>query len=1097
VTSARFPGGSVGALAGACVLCLLAPVSARPDAPLAGPDDWPTYRADVQRSGIAGKALELPLHAQWVHVPCHPPQPAWPPPAARDVLHDIPKLSPTTIYDRAYHVAVVDDRVYYGSSADDAVYCLDADTGRVLWSYITGGPVRLAPTVTNGRVYAGSDDGCVYCLDALDGGIVWRQRIGPKDKRLPGNGRMISLWPVRSGVIVAGNEAYCAAGLFPSQGAYLCARNADTGEALWTRPVDASAQGYLLASSTQLYLPTGRTAPAAFLRRNGDSLGSFEGLGGCFGLVTDDMLARGPDERGDLRLDTPQRREKIVSTPGRELLAKGGVVYILKEDGLTALDRERYVEIGCEIEAIEAVKRSERTSEQKARQRELIEQRAACRKWSVPCETAYTMVMAGDLLFVGGQGHVTAHRADDGLVLWRGDAAGNVYGLAVAGGRLFASTDQGTIACFRHGAGSSAIPAPAQSAEPPFPEDKWTPLYEKAAKRCVDLAHGTKGYCLVLDAGIGRLAYSIARLSEFRVVGIEADAGKVAEARRRLSKAGVYGTRVAVHHADGAALPYPKYFANLVVCDASLISRQPPSTPAREVTPVLRPCGGVAVFAGPKAKALRPWGAGALPKWRVTRRRGVARRGPLEGAGEWTHTYADPGNTACSGDVLVGAPLELQWFGEPGPRRMVDRHFRNVPPLYKHGRLFVPGDGAVYAVDAYNGTLLWQVAVPNSLRVGVFLDSSNMVVDERRLYVVAEDRCHGFDVRTGAAAFTHALPSFEDEADLEWGYVARAGEQLLGSARQRGATYNVITKDAELNAQAVWYPNMRVAVSRRLFALKPEAGTTLWTYASGGRIIEATLTVGGGRLHFVETHSPKALADASGRLSLLDAATGGEQYLTALDLATGRPAYRREIDMGRLQQPVFMSYAHEVLLLSGSRIAGDKPIRKGGTASFTELAAGQAIHYAFYAFDAPTGTLLWDAGHQTDLEVRGGHGEYNRHPTIVGHTAYTWPYAYDLETGQRSPDWLFDRRGHGCGGVSASAHGLFWRGGNPWIYDLRPGKGAVRLTEVTRPGCWINIVPAGGLVLIPEASAGCTCGYSIQASLAFAPAQSWPADGSL
>ena len=48
------------------------------------------------------------------------------------------------------------------------------------------------------------------------------------------------------------------------------------------------------------------------------------------------------------------------------------------------------------------------------------------------------------------------------------------------------------------------------------------------------------------------------------------------------------------------------------------------------------------------------------------------------------------------------------------------------------------------------------------------------------------------------------------------------------------------------------------------------------------------------------------------------------------------------------------------------------------------------------------------------------------------------------------------------------------------------------LTSVTRPGCWINILPAGGLVLIPEASSGCTCYYSIQTSLALSPRDGKP-----
>ena len=143
--------------------------------------------------------------------------------------------------------------------------------------------------------------------------------------------------------------------------------------------------------------------------------------------------------------------------------------------------------------------------------------------------------------------------------------------------------------------------------------------------------------------------------------------------------------------------------------------------------------------------------------------------------------------------------------------------------------------------------------------------------------------------------------------------------------------------------------------------------------------------------------------------------------------------------------------------------------------------------YYFQAFDAETGRLRWQRDHDTALAVRGGHGEFNRHPTLIGGLAYTWPHAYELWTGARVEGWKFDRRGPGCGNISASAECLFWRGGNPWMFDLRPGHGAARINQVTRPGCFINIVPAGGLILIPEASSGCTCAYPMQMSIAYAP----------
>jgi hypothetical protein len=34
----------------------------------------------------------------------------------------------------------------------------------------------------------------------------------------------------------------------------------------------------------------------------------------------------------------------------------------------------------------------------------------------------------------------------------------------------------------------------------------------------------------------------------------------------------------------------------------------------------------------------------------------------------------------------------------------------------------------------------------------------------------------------------------------------------------------------------------------------------------------------------------------------------------------------------------------------------------------------------------------------------------------------------------------------------------------------------------------MSIIPAGGLVLMPEASSGCTCGFALQGSVVLAPA---------
>jgi hypothetical protein len=70
--------------------------------------------------------------------------------------------------------------------------------------------------------------------------------------------------------------------------------------------------------------------------------------------------------------------------------------------------------------------------------------------------------------------------------------------------------------------------------------------------------------------------------------------------------------------------------------------------------------------------------------------------------------------------------------------------------------------------------------------------------------------------------------------------------------------------------------------------------------------------------------------------------------------------------------------------------------------------------------------------------------------------------------------------------VAASADCFFFRNDTTSSVDLESGK-ARPITSETRPGCWINVIPAGGLLLAPEASSGCTCNYSVQTSLALIP----------
>ena len=1053
--------------------------------------DWPTFMHDKHRSGVTAERLEFPLKESWVVKAAHEPQPAWPGPAKQDFWHRQFNLRSTVAYDRTFHVVGAGDTIYFASSANDKIYALDSRTGQQRWTFFTEGPVRLAPCVSNDKVYVASDDGNVYCLSANDGSLVWKHKGADGDRMIPGNGRMISMWPIRTGLLVDNGILYFAAGLFPNQGANLSALSAEDGAVKWTRKITISPQGYLLATNERLYVPTGRTNPFIFARADGESLGELSSGGGTFALLTENVLVTGPGRREkELNASDVQTRDKIATFGGLRMLVNGPTAYMQSENQLSAFDRGAYLQLSRERNLliskrdalIEQLKKTDKTTLEAEQLQEEIGALAAqidglsskmkdCYRWTVKCEYPYSMIMGGDTLFVGGEDKIAAIETSMGKIIWEVPVSGKAYGLSIINGRLYVSTDKGRIHCFRSGKNENVKSIEAKTASNPYPGDALTERFAEAAKLILERSGITKGYCLVLDCGHGRLAYELAQRSELKIICVDKEPQNVAAARIAIDKAGFYG-RVVVHQKDHDSLPYTKYFANLIVSDEALRTGQMPSM-SEEIIRVLRPCGGTFALALPADKLdiglLKQWGHPSFVNWKTETAGDIGLalsiRPALAGAGEWTHAYAEPGNTACSADKIVKGKMTLQWFGRPGPRRMIDRHHRNVPPLFKDGRLYAPGDCIVYAVDAYNGTIEWQVEVPNSRRLGAFLDSSNLAVDEKYLYIVAEDKCYGFDVRTGRRSTTYEMPQLIENEPREWGYIAYSDNQLFGSGRKKGASYTETSYEAD---DSLWYRDMKLVTSDYLFAKDKQNGQLQWKYHAG-LIINTTITVGGGRIYFLETDSPKAIDDKLGRMPAKTLFDGGSQYLVALDRKTGRIVFKEKVDMTNFEEPVYLNYAGEILLLSGSKLLEDR------------------VHYYYCAYDAGSCEVRWKAGHDTDLATDGAHGEYNRHPTIIEETVYAWPYAYNLKTGERIKGWEFDRRGHGCGGVAASAQCLFWRGGNPWMYDLGPDGGPQRLTAVTRPGCWINIIPAGGLVLIPESSSGCTCGFALQTSLAFVP----------
>ncbi len=326
--------------------------------------DWPTYRFDVTRGGVTAETVGPELFLQWRYIPKHPPKPTWPMPA-----EEMPRMH----FDNAYHVAVGDGNVYFGSCVTNEVYSIDATVGKIRWTFFTEGPVRFAPTFANDRVYVGSDDGYVYCLSANEGELIWKYRAGPSDEKVIGNGSIISLWPVRTSVLVDGGTVYFGAGVFPYEGIYICALDADDGSVIWRNDTmgdrvheldygGISPHGYLVASKNVLYVPSGRTMPAAFNRRNGQFLFSAfagdkcGGWGGTWALLDNDRLIAGVDlSEGQGMMNVPHKvaYDATSGEPkgdafgwfhGIDMVLTHDSSFVLTNNGIYAINRAAYSE---------------------------------------------------------------------------------------------------------------------------------------------------------------------------------------------------------------------------------------------------------------------------------------------------------------------------------------------------------------------------------------------------------------------------------------------------------------------------------------------------------------------------------------------------------------------------------------------------------------------------------------------------------------------------------------------------------------------------------------------------------------------------------
>lgn len=1013
-------------LGGCCVLSVHSSVRA----------DWPAYRGNGQRGGYTAETLGKNLSLRWTYHSRHKPRPAW---QGRDTRMP---------FDLVYHTVISGKKLFFASSADCKVYALDTETGKKLWTFYTDSPVRFAPAIWKNGLFVTSDDGYLYCLSCKTGALHWKKRGGPSDSMILGNGRMISRWPARGGPVVSGGIVYFAAGIWPSEGIFVYALDAITGKTIWCNDSSGSiymaqphggayansgisAQGYLTLANGQLLVPTGRAVPAGLDIKSGKllyfNLSANMSTGGSETVSAGSLFFNG---RYIFSVDKGRRMYKGIIDVSTVAVTPKHIIYTH----------------GNQIRAIDRKKMWTKKAFTDRKGKKAFKRVPSNPVWSMksPRKGIRSLIAAGDKIIIGCPGAVFVLDMATKKTLRSFKVSGTPYGLAVEGGRLFVSTTEGKIYCFAPKTKKMVLIYPNLLFEA---DDDG--IYGKAAEEIIRRTGLTEGYCLDLGCGGGELSLALAKRTKLHIYAIDSDAKNVAAARKLLERAGLYGVRVTVHQGDPRETAYPDYFANLIVSGRSVTEG---ATVSKELSRILRPYGGIACIGKP----------GAMKK---------IVRGKLEGAGTWTHQYCDAANTICSRDTLVKGPLRVLWFSD-FVFQMPSRHGRGPAPLFLDGRMFVEGLNAMRCVDAYNGRKLWEYPLPKILKayddshiLGVSGTGSNFCVTGDGLFVRQKDKCLKIDPATGKLLATFETPTSPNGKPGRWGYIACTDGILFGTLSdtthiaewpfRRSKMHSLLTESL---LYFKFDMHLQPTESNLLFAMDTKSkkgGKMLWSYKPKHSIRNNSIAIGQKRVFLIDR--PQAVGD---RLTAVSAERRGVKppkqptgTLIALDANNGKVLWKSSKNIYGTM--LALSTEHDVLLMCYQPSHYRLRSERGGRMA---------------AYRASSGKILWN--------IR---ANYRTRPILNGKTIYSQNGKWNLLTGKRMNLKL--KRSQGCGILSGSKNLLLYRSSTLGYADLLNFKGTENYGGI-RPGCWINAITAGGLVLMPDATDKCSCSFLIKASIA-------------
>ena len=181
---------------------------------------------------------------------------------------------------------IVHDGVMYITGSYSRMYAIDIETGREIWQYDARLPEGILPccdvvnrgaAIYGDNIYFGTLDARIVALNKDTGDVVWRKKIADYKA-----GYSYTAAPlVVNGLVITGNSG----GEFGVVGE-VQARDAMTGELVWTRPVIEGHMGTLNGEESTMTGTLNATWPGDMWKTGGGATW----LGGSYDIETDTLV---------------------------------------------------------------------------------------------------------------------------------------------------------------------------------------------------------------------------------------------------------------------------------------------------------------------------------------------------------------------------------------------------------------------------------------------------------------------------------------------------------------------------------------------------------------------------------------------------------------------------------------------------------------------------------------------------------------------------------------------------------------------------------------------------------------------------------------